>query len=390
MKRWMAGVLLLIMTISMTQVVFADVMTVETVASVTEITAASAVLIELETGNILYEQNADEIREPASVTKIMTMLLVLEAVESGQITLDDVVTASQNAKEMGGSQINLDVGEQMTVYDLMMSVAVASANDAAMALAEYVAGSEAAFVSLMNQRALELGMTSTSFQNPHGLTEDGHTTTAADIAIMTAALLQNPFASTFLSCETYTIRADTDPYQMRTTNALLSDYAGCVGGKTGYTETAGYCMSVAATQDGMTLIAVVMGCESSEMRTADLECLLDYGFANYESYSITVDEIDLSPIAVSMGMENTVDLTMEEFTVPSQVIEKGSTPVVEQTVELAEQLQAPVYEGMQVGTVKFTLNDTLIYAVPIVVTREIAYRSVKNVLQELLWRIASL
>jgi len=316
----------------------------------------SGILFEPATQTVLWEKNADERMAPASVTKIMTMLLVLEAMEEGTLTADTVVTASINAKEMGGSQINLDIGEEMTVHDLMMAVAVASANDAALALAETIGGSEAGFVTMMNRRAAELGMENTLFQNPHGLPAEGHYTSAADIAKMTGALVSHPLAETYLSCETYTVRPDTDPYQMRTTNKMLSSYDGCIGGKTGYTEEAGYCMSVAAKREEMTLIAVAMKEETSERRQADLKRLLDFGFGHYALKTIPAKPINAKPIPVKNGMENEVSLLEPEITSPVYLTEKGvETEAVQQT-SLPEFAEAPIKEGESAGKVTFTVD----------------------------------
>ena len=244
----------------------------------------SAVLMDVATGTVLYEQNVHEPLAPASVTKVMTMLLIMEAIDSGKIGWDDTVTASEAAAAKGGSQIYLKVGEQMSVTDMVKSIAVSSANDCACAMAEHIAGSESAFVSMMNARAAELGMKDTHFVNCTGLDDDDsakeHRTSAYDIALMSRELLKNhPMIKKYTTIWMDTVRNGT--FGLSNTNKLIRFYNGATGLKTGYTSGAGYCLSASAQRDGMELIAVVMGCESSQVRNAACKSLLDYGFANF-------------------------------------------------------------------------------------------------------------
>ncbi len=374
-----------------TEPVVADAVTQEVVnQSAVQVAAPSAVLLDATTGTVLYAKDENTMRAPASVTKIMTMLLVLEEVEKGALKFDDLVTASQNAKELGGTQINLDIGEQMTVYDLMMAVAVASANDAAMALAEHVGGSASGFMKMMNDRAADLGMTNTTFQNPHGLPEEGHMISALDIGKMTAALLNMPSAVEFIGCETYTIRQDTNPYQMRTTNKLLGVYDGCVGGKTGYTDEAGYCMGVGATREGLTLVAVVMGEVDSETRQQDLITLFDYGFGAYTTYDISIEPISFEPIPIQNGMVDTVEIVVPKMILPPVIIEKGSTPQITQEITVTEQLQAPVEQGDEVGDVVIRMNGQEIAQFALLADQSVQVRSVGAVLLQLLQQFVSL
>ncbi len=324
------------------------------------INAKSAVLIEMSTGKILYDQNKDEPLPPASVTKIMTMLLTLEAVERGELSLDDIVTASEAAKNLGGSQINLNTGEQMTVYDLMMSTAVASANDASLALGEHIAGSEDAFVDMMNLRAIEIGMGNTNFENPHGLPAENHYSSAYDAALMSRRLIETPLAIDFTSTQTYTIRADSNPYQMRNSNALLASYPGMIGVKTGSTDEAGYCLSTAVTRDGMTLIAVILGAPSTSVRNSEMTKLLDYGFANYEMYEVAIEPFTISEIEVAHGVSDSVAIINPTMSIEPQVIQKGTTPTIVQEVDIPDVLTAPVEENQKIGNIKVYLDGKLI------------------------------
>ena len=244
-----------------------------------EVHAKSVILVARETGSVLYRRKEHKILEPASVTKVMTMLLTMEALDRGQIAMDDPVTCSAYAASMGGSQVYLKEGEQMTVHDLLKAVAVASENDAAVALAEYVAGSESAFVDRMNRRAEELGMEDTRFRNCNGLPAEGHVTSAYDIALMSRALLSHPGIREFIGTWMDTLRDGT--FQLSNTNQLIYYSDGATGLKTGSTAGAGYCISASALRDGMELIAVIMKGETSPKRNADASALLNYGFAHY-------------------------------------------------------------------------------------------------------------
>ena len=271
----------------------------------------SAILMEASTGKVLFEQNADEALPPASVTKVMTLLLVMEAIADGRIAYGDMVTASAHACSMGGSQIYLKEGEQMSVEDMLKSVVIASANDAAVALAEHIWGTEEAFVEQMNRRALELGMNNTHFENTNGLddTTTAHLTSARDIALMSRALLAHPKITEYSSIWLDTIRDGA--FGLTNTNRLVRFYPGATGLKTGSTAKAGFCVSATATRDGMNLICVIMGAESRDIRNASATSLLDFGFANYTLYRAPT--ITLQPIRVLGGVRATCTVQAENF-----------------------------------------------------------------------------
>lgn len=315
----------------------------------------SAVLLEANTGTVLYTQNADEALPPASVTKIMTLLLVMEAVDSGTLHLEDKISVSANAASMGGSQVFLKEGEIMTVEDLLKSVVIASANDAAVALAEYISGSVPAFVEKMNTRAAQLGMKNTVFENVTGLddTAERHLTSARDIALMSRALISHKTVLQYSSIWMDTIR--NGEFGLTNTNRLVRFYPGCTGLKTGSTSKAGFCVSVTAERDGMSLICVIMGAESRDVRNATATQLLDWGFANYGVYS--ADAAELDPIALQGGTQNTCRIAYNAF---SCVLPKNEIPLVEITVTLPEKLSAPLTENTAVGEVVFSVKGRVI------------------------------
>ena len=309
----------------------------------------SAILMEASTGQVLWEMSADSAMPPASVTKIMTLLLVMEALESGAVGWEDKVTASARASSMGGSQIFLKEGEVMSLRDLVKSVVISSANDAAVALAEHVAGSEEAFVERMNCRASELGMTSTHFENTNGLddTARNHVTSARDIAIMSRALIAHKEILTYSSTWMDTIRDGA--FGLTNTNRLVRYYPGCNGLKTGSTQKAGFCVSVTAERDGMTLICVIMGADSRASRNAAAKALLDWGFATYGLF--TAQGGKLGPVAVTGGTVGEIELSYPAFTA---VLPRGDMAAVEHAVELPESLTAPVRAGEAVGKITYT------------------------------------
>ena len=310
----------------------------------------SAILIEANTGKVLYEQNPDEALPPASVTKIMTLLLVMEAIESGKISLTDSVSVSERAAGMGGSQIYLEVGETMSVEDMIKSVVIASANDAACALAEHVSGSEDAFVKAMNDRAQELGMTQTHFENTNGLddTAENHVTSARDIAIMSAALIKHKKILEYSSIWMDTVRGGL--FTLTNTNRLVRYYKGCTGLKTGSTAKAGFCISATAERDGMHLVAVIMGAETRDVRNSEAARLLDFGFANYAIYSHSGGTA--GKIRVTGGESDSASLKYSDF---SCLAEKGGGKL-EAKVVLPESVAAPISKGDAVGEIVFTLD----------------------------------
>ena len=311
----------------------------------------SAVLMEAATGNILYEQNADEALPPASVTKVMTLLLVMEAIEEGKITLSDTVRTSAHAASMGGSQIYLKEGEEMSVEDMLKSVIIASANDAACALAEHVAGSEEAFVKKMNEKAAELGMKNTSFENTNGLddTTENHYTSARDIAIMSRELIKHEKILEYSSIWMDTVR--NGMFGLTNTNRLVRFYRGCTGLKTGSTSKAGFCVSATAERDGVSLICVIMGAESGDKRNAMASKLLDYGFANYGVYKYEPEALE--NLKVTGGISESVKIEAEAF---SCVLEKGKISKMQYKIELPESVAAPIKKGDKVGEVIFTCD----------------------------------
>ena len=319
-----------------------------------EISAPSAILIESSTGKILYEKDAVTRLPPASVTKIMTILLIAEAIDSGRISLDDMVTTSDNAASMGGSQVYLEVGESMSVHDMLKAVVIASGNDAATAMAEHIAGSAEGFVALMNQRAAELGMENTTFVNCHGLDTDGHLTTARDISLMSAELLEkHPWITDYTTIWMDSLRGGE--FGLANTNKLLRSYSGTTGLKTGSTGLAKYCLSASAMRGDMQLIAVVMAAPSTAERFKSAAQLLDFGFANYQKQTLPIER--LAPIPVDGGTLDQVELLCEPDSVTT-VLEKGDARAVEAVTTVQERLTAPVEEGQTVGEIVFKLGDS--------------------------------
>ncbi len=320
-----------------------------------EIKAQSAVLMDVNTGTVLYEMNKDEKRSPASVTKIMTLLLVFEAIDEGKIKYEDMVTVSENAAPMGGSQIFLEPGETMSVDELIKSVVVASANDGAVALAEYVGGSEESFVYMMNKRARELGMNNTYFENATGLDDDTtlHLTTAYDIALMSRELLSHEKITEYTTIWMDTVR--NGEFGLSNTNKLIRFYRGATGLKTGSTSKAGFCISASAKREDMHLIAVIMGSDSSAERNASASKLLDYGFANYEIYRNVEKEIE--PIKVKRGKSETVNAKYENFEI---LVPKGNKNKVTFEIKIDENISAPLEKGSKVGRITYSLNGEII------------------------------
>ena len=317
--------------------------------------AKSTILIEASTGKVLYENNADEALPPASVTKIMTLLIVMEAIDAGKISLDDMVSVSNNAASMGGSQVYLEVGEQMSVDEMIKCVVVSSANDAAVALAEHVAGSEEVFVGQMNARAKELGMENTNFENTNGLDDSvtNHKTSARDIAIMSRELIRHEKILEYSSIWMDTIRDGA--FTLTNTNRLIRFYNGANGLKTGSTSKAGFCISATAIRDNMQLIAVVMGAPNRDTRNEIAKKLLDYGFATYTVY--TKEACELEPLKLLGGIKTDCRISSQEF---EAVIEKGKTDSVESQTNLPDNLTAPVKKGDVVGEITYSVDGETI------------------------------
>jgi len=332
------------------------------------VAAPSAILMEKETGEVLWEKNADERLKPASVTKVMTILLLVEAVESGAITLDDDVTVSANAAGMGGSQVFLSEGEHMKAGELLKCIVVSSANDAAVAMAEYTAGTEEAFVARMNARAAELGMTNTTFTNCTGLfDDDAHRTTARDIAVMSRELIRHAWIKEYTTIWMDTIRGGQ--FGLSNTNKLIYYYDGATGLKTGFTSSAGYCLAATAERNGVEFIAAVMHCDTSAERFESAKTLLSYGFANYTLVPAAPEEA-LPPIPVALGTERYVQpVPAEERSV---LVEKAAAQELVKRVELAESLTAPVATGQVVGRLTIARGEEIVARTDIVAADEVA------------------
>ena len=329
-----------------------------------DVAGKSALLMDAATGKVLYEKNAHEPLAPASVTKVMTMLLIMEAIDSGKIGWDDMVTASEAAAAKGGSQIYLKVGETMSVTDMVKSIAVSSANDCACAMAEHLAGSESAFVDRMNSRAAELGMEHTHFVNCTGLDDDPqaqqHRTCAYDIALMSRQLLVNhPDIKKFTTIWMDTVR--NGPFGLANTNKLVRFYSGATGLKTGFTSGAGYCLAASAQRDGMELIAVVMGAESSGERFAACKSMLDYGFANF---ALVAPEVERQTVPVKLGTATHVAVVPGEN--PKLLIDKGQKSEVQVDIRLEEQVTAPVSQGQKLGTMTVRCGEQPLAEIPMV------------------------
>ena len=328
----------------------------------------SAILIEQNTGQILYEYNIHERLHPASVTKIMSLLLIMEALDSGQITLDTQIPCSSNAANMGGSQIWLDTTEKLTVNDMLKAIAVVSSNDCVVAMAEYLGGTEENFVQMMNTRAKELGMNDTTFKNCHGLDEDEHLTSAYDIALMSRELLMNhPAITNYSTIWTDTLRDGKSA--LSNTNKLVRNYSGCTGLKTGSTSLALFNLSASATRDGLSLIAVIMKAPTSALRFSNASTLLDYGFNTYSYKSFGSQGDVVKNINVTKGVSTNVNAVYENS--PSFLVKKGEESNITYEISLKDSVQAPIEKGQQLGTITYSLNGSNISTVNLVAENSI-------------------
>ena len=336
-------------------------------ASELVIPAPSAILIERETGTVLYEKDADRKLEPASVTKVMTILLIAEAIDAGEIGFDDTVIVSARAASMGGSQVYLKEGEEMSVREMLKCIVVSSANDCAVAMAEYLAGSEEGFVIRMNERAAELGMESTSFKNCTGLYDDPtHLTTARDIALMSREVLSHRWIRDFTTIWTDTIRDGA--FGLSNTNKLIRFYPGATGLKTGYTSRAGRCLAASAERDGVEYIAVVLNCATTEDRFESAKTLLSYAFANYTTVKVLPGSV-IPPVPVELGKARFVQPVLAEE--KSVVVKKSEAGSIESSVELIETAKAPVAEGDILGRLTLTLGGEELASVDLVAARSV-------------------
>lgn len=361
MKRWLCSLLSLFLLFSL--------LTPCTAVEI-PLTSHAALLMEKETGQILFAQNEHEALPPASVTKIMTMLLVMEAIDDGAVAVDDVVTVSAHAASMGGSQVFLSEGEQITVDDLLKSLCVSSGNDASVALAEHVAGVSELFIDKMNQRAKELGMLDTNFVNCTGLTAEGHVTSAHDIALMSRELLLNhPEIRNYTTIWMDTIRGGT--FGLSNTNKLIRFYDGATGLKTGYTDKAGYCISATAEREGMELIAVIMRGETADKRNEDAKALLNYGFSTYALTDITPAE-PLPALPVTLGTCDTVPVTLRDDDC-NLLLPKADATTLTQTIDLPETAEAPIAAGDRLGTMTVCSGETVVKTIPLVAAEDVPH-----------------
>lgn len=358
------------------------------VNAVTEetITAPSAVLMETSSGKILFEKNPHEQRPCASITKVMTMLLVCEAIDNGKLSLDDTITASAHAASMGGSDIWLEEGETMSADDMIKATVVASANDAAVALAEHLCGSEEVFVEKMNEKASQLGMKDTVFKNCNGLDEDGHITSAYDVAVMSRELMKHEMIFDYTSIWLDNLRDGKT--QIVNTNKLLKTYNGITGLKTGTTNDAGCCMSASAKRGDMSLVEVVLGCNSGKERFSDAAALLDYGFANFSVTQLKAPEDLPKTIKVKNGMQGNIGIGCDVNA--SIVLDKNSSSKIVSKIDLPESIEAPVVSGQKLGTVTYSLDGNAVKSFEITALQDAEKISFASVFSVLLNSIISL
>lgn len=348
-----------------------------------ETDAKAVLLMEASTGEVLYENNADEKLPIASVTKIMTMLLIMEAIDNGTITYDDTVTVSDNAMSYGGSTMFLETGEQISVNDMLKGIAVASANDGCVAMAEHLTGSEAAFVEKMNKRAEELGMNNTHFMNTNGLDEDGHYSSARDVAIMSRELIKHTDIFNYTSIWTDELRGGK--FKLANTNKLVRFYDGANGLKTGSTSKALCCLSATAKRDNMQLIAVVLGAPTSAKRFSSARALLDYGFASYK-IDMPVKKGDFAEEAeVKKGVDKKVNAVCGESF--SRLVRKDDAAETETHTEMYTDIAAPVKEGQKLGEMKFTRNGAEIGKIDIVAEKEVRKKGIADFMSDFIEKL---
>lgn len=355
-----------------------------------EISAPSAVLMEASTGQVIYEKDADSKRPPASVTKVMTLLLIFDALEEGKIRLEDEVTTSEYAASMGGSQVFLEPGEVQTVDTLIKCISVASANDACVAMAEFICGNEDAFVAQMNERAKGLGMENTTFRNCNGLDADGHETTARDIALMSRELITTypqvfDYCNIWMENITHTTKKGTTEFGLTNTNKLIRQYEYATGLKTGSTSKAKFCVSATAKKDDMELIAVIMAADDSKTRVRDAITLLNYGFGKCNKYQEEKVK-EVAPVAVKRGVEKTVKAAQEE---PFTYVDTTGADLksIERKVEIDKDIKAPVKQGTKVGEAKYYLNGAEIGSVDILAVEDVDEVSYKSAIKDAVDRL---
>lgn len=343
-----------------------------------DITATSAVLIEGVTGRILYEKDKDKKLIPASITKIMTLLLIFEALDSGKIALTDTVTVSEYAAKMGGSQVYLEPGETQTVDDMIKCITIASANDAAVAMAEFICGSESEFVGRMNEKAAELGMENTHFLNCNGLDDDiesGHYSSAYDVALMSRELIMNhpditKYSTTWMDSITHTTKKGTSEFGLTNTNKLVRSYNGITGLKTGSTSKAKYCLSATASRNDTTMIAVIMAAPEPKIRFSQAATLLDYGFANTTLYKDTHEKFKKPEITISHATCSSITAVPKEAFSYTCIGDENPENITSK-VSVKKSLHAPVKKGQKVGEIQYFLNDTAIGTTDLICEKEI-------------------
>lgn len=344
-----------------------------------DIDAKAYILIEQSTGRVLAENNADEQLPIASVTKIMTMLLIMEAIEDGKTSFDDLVTVSENAMSYGGSTMFLETGEQLPVHDMLKGIAVASANDGCVAMAEHLTGSETAFVEEMNKRAKELGMKNTNFLNTNGLDEDGHYSSARDVALMSRELLNHPKITEYTSIWTDELRGGK--FQLANTNKLIRFYTGANGLKTGSTSQALCCLSASAKRDGMQLIAVVLGAPTSDKRFSSAKSLLDYGFANYKiNHLVKKDEMICDADIINGTVDSVKAIAKKD---KYSLSEKSNNKDIKRRVFVNEDIKAPVKKGEVLGYVEFVSDGKVIDKVEIVSENEVNKKGIGQIIGDI-------
>lgn len=337
-----------------------------------------AVLIEQHSGKVLYDHNMHEKLRPASVTKVMTILLIMEAIDSGKLSYSDKIPCTENAAGMGGSQIWLDVREELTVDEMLKAICVVSANDCTVAMAEYLAGSEEAFVEQMNNKARELGMNDTTFKNCHGIDEDGHVTSAYDIALMSRELLNNhPSIIKYTTIWMDSLRDGKS--ELVNTNKLVRNYKGATGLKTGFTSLALYNLSASATRNDLSLIAVIMKAPSTAVRFQEAQKLLDYGFNNFQYKKLTTKNDFVKQVCVQKGIESSINAVIsEDYGV---LLQKGEDKNIEQNIQLSEIINAPIQEGQVLGNITYTLNGNNIGSVNIIAEKSIEKITAFNMIE---------
>ena len=342
-----------------------------------KLTCGGAILIEQNTGNVLYNYNMHEKLHPASVTKVMTILLIMEAIDSGRIKLTDKVPCSESASSMGGSQIWLNTTEELTVDEMLKAICVVSANDCTVAMAEYLEGSQEAFVAKMNERAKQLGMNDTTFKNCHGIDEDGHVTSAYDIAIMSRELLtKHPGITKYTTIYMDSLRDGKS--ELVNTNKLVRNYDGCTGLKTGSTSLALFNLSASATRNGMSLIAVVMKGKTSNERFQEARKLLDYGFTNYQYKELGKANDVVGNLTINKGIENNIPVQIKNDV--GLVMKKTNSNNISQNIEIFDNISAPVEKGQKVGELTFKINDKQIAKVDLIASKDVPKYSLTSMI----------